>query len=71
MSTDEILDFLGTIQTDMESDFTKQRQMQSRDEGKFPYKEKYLEYLVSQNSDVPDRYYTMLAELYIDSLFSL
>jgi len=36
----------------------------------FPYRERYLEYMIN-NGDQSDRYQTMLAELYIDSLFKI
>ena len=39
----------------------------------FPYRERYLEYIVSlgENAENADRYQTMLAELYIDNLFKI
>jgi hypothetical protein len=39
----------------------------------FPYREKYLEYVVSlgENTENADRYQTILAELYIENLFRI
>ena len=34
----------------------------------FPYREKYLEFIVSLDED-PEKYQTMLAELYVNNLF--
>lgn len=37
----------------------------------FPYRERYLEYVVNNNSEQSDKYQTDLAELYIENLFRL
>lgn len=57
MSADEIIEFL----TDVE------KSIGVRDDT-YPYVEKYLEGIVSSN-DSPDRFYTNLANIYIDKLF--
>lgn len=43
---------------------------QTEDNMAFPYRERYLEYIINLG-DNTDRYQTMLAELYIDSMFAI
>ena len=59
MKPDEVLEYLEGIEKDTPSK-----------DGGFPYVEAYLEYVI-KNTDVPDRFYTLLASLYIDKLFKL
>lgn len=57
MKPDEVLEYLEGIEKDNPSK-----------DGGYPYVEAYLEYVI-KNADVPDRFYTLLASLYIDKLF--
>mmetsp|Transcript_5153 Transcript_5153/g.3843 ORF Transcript_5153/g.3843 Transcript_5153/m.3843 type:complete len:125 (+) Transcript_5153:941-1315(+) len=59
MAPDEVIDYLSEIE----------RQSTNRDDT-FPYVETYLEYVVSLR-DAPDRFYTNLAIIYIEKLFTL
>ena len=59
MKPDEVLEYLDVIE----------KGSSQKDDG-FPYVESYLEYII-KNIDVPDRFYTLLASLYIDKLFKL
>ena len=59
MKPDEVLDYLELIEKDS-----------PQKDGGFPYVEAYLEYVI-KNTDVPDRFFTLLASLYIDKLFKL
>jgi hypothetical protein len=59
MKPDEVQEYLEMIEKDS-----------PKKEGGFPYVEAYLEYVI-KNTDVPDRFFTLLASLYIDKLFKL
>ena len=59
MKPDEVLEYLENIEKDS-----------PQKDGSFAYVEAYLEYVI-KNSEVPDRFYTLLASLYIDKLFKL
>ena len=59
MKPDEVLEYLDNIEKNS-----------SLKEDCFPYVETYLEYVIN-NTDVPDRFYTKLATLYIEKLFRM
>lgn len=59
MKPDDVLEYLEEIE----------KQTTGREDS-FPYMETYLEYAI-KHTDVADRFYTVLARLYIDKLFVL
>lgn len=59
MKPDEVLEYLEQLE----------KSSPQKDDC-FPYVETYLEYVI-KHLDIPDRFYTLLASLYIDKLFRL
>ena len=76
LTHEEIVDYLDTIEKKIMPDSEHQLESQKEEQWKklFPYRERYLEFVVSlgdNNEKQVEKYQTMLAELYMETLFKI
>ena len=71
LTHEQILSYLEKIEGKLRQNEVELLSRRGEKDLVYPYRERYLEYVVNNNSEYSDKYQTDLAELYIEGLFRI